>query len=130
MVIHAKLFLPFCAVRHVKFGMGQPQLHKIIWYILSKKLIEFAALLIYYKQYKYLNLEINDFSFNHRKYCSVRPRRSHTAAGLHPAPKPPSAIVTEKCCMSYLRLRCGSFYSLSNSPVPASGPVPATKYES
>ena len=56
-----------------------------------------------------LNLEINDFSFNHRKYCSVRPRRSHTASGLRPAPKPPSAIVTEKCCMSYLRLRCGSF---------------------
>lgn len=46
MVIHTKLFLSLCAVRHVKFGMGQLQLHKIHWYIPSKKLIEFAALLI------------------------------------------------------------------------------------
>ena len=53
MVIHTKLFLLFCAVKYVKFGMGQLQLHKIHWYIPSKKLIEFAALLIYYKQYKY-----------------------------------------------------------------------------
>ena len=53
MVIHAKLFLLFCAVKYVKFGMGQPQLHKIAWYILSKKHIVFATLFIYYKQYKY-----------------------------------------------------------------------------
>ena len=53
MVMHAELFLPFYAVRHVKFGIGQPQLHKIIWYILSKKLIELMALFIYYKQYQY-----------------------------------------------------------------------------
>ncbi len=53
MVIHAKLFLLFCAVKYVKFGMGQPQLHKIAWYILSKKHIEFATFFIYYKQYKY-----------------------------------------------------------------------------
>lgn len=53
MVIHAKLFLLFCAVKYVKFGMGQLQLHKIAWYILSKKFIEFMALFIYYKQYQY-----------------------------------------------------------------------------
>lgn len=53
MVIYAKLFLLFCAVKYVKFGMGQPQLHKIAWYILSKKHIEFATFFIYYKQYKY-----------------------------------------------------------------------------
>ena len=63
MVIHAKLFLLFCAVKYVKFGMGQPQLHKIHWYIPSKKLIEFAALLIYYKQYKYPEFRNQRFFF-------------------------------------------------------------------
>lgn len=53
MVMHAELFPSSRAVKHMKFGMGQPQLHKIIWYILSKKLIEFMALFIYYKQYQY-----------------------------------------------------------------------------
>ena len=63
MVIHAKLFLLFCAVKYVKFGMGQLQLHKIHWYIPSKKLIEFAALLIYYKQYKYPEFRNQRFFF-------------------------------------------------------------------
>ena len=63
MVIHAKLFLLFCAVKYVKFGMGQLQLHKIHWYIPSKKLIEFATLFIYYKQYKYPEFRNQRFFF-------------------------------------------------------------------
>ena len=53
MVIHTKLFPSLRAVKHIKFNMGQPLLHKIDWYILSKKYIEFAAFFIYYKQYKF-----------------------------------------------------------------------------
>ena len=63
MVIHTKLFLLFGAVKYVKFGMGQLQLHKIHWYIPSKKLIEFATLLIYYKQYKYPEFRNQRFFF-------------------------------------------------------------------
>ena len=52
MVIHTKLFLSLRTVKYVKFSMAPPQLHKIIWYILSKKYIEFTPFFIYYKQYK------------------------------------------------------------------------------
>ena len=63
MVMHAELFPSSRAVKHMKFGMGQLQLHKIHWYIPSKKLIEFAALLIYYKQYKYPEFRNQRFFF-------------------------------------------------------------------
>ena len=63
MVMHAELFPTSRAVKHMKNGMGQLQLHKIHWYIPSKKLIEFAALLIYYKQYKYPEFRNQRFFF-------------------------------------------------------------------
>ena len=72
MVIHTKLFLSSHAVKHVKFGMGQPQLHKIAWYILSKKLIEFVSLFIYYKQYKYPEFR-NQRSFFQPSQILLRP---------------------------------------------------------
>ena len=53
MVIHTELFPSLLAVKHIKFGMGPPLLHKISWYILSNKYIEFPAFFIYYKQYKF-----------------------------------------------------------------------------
>ena len=52
MVIHTKLFFELQPVLYIHFDMGQPHLHKIAWYILSKKHIEFWAQFIYYKQYK------------------------------------------------------------------------------
>lgn len=51
-VIHTKLFSSLCAVKHIKFSIGPPLLHKISWYILSKKHMKFAPFFIYYKQYK------------------------------------------------------------------------------
>ena len=130
MVIHTKLFLPLCAVRHVKFSMGQPQLHKIAWYIPSKKLIEFAALLIYYKQYKYPEFRNQRFFFQPSQIL-LRPATPLPYRGWAP-PRTEASFC--HCHREMLHVISPAsvrvFYSLSNSTAPGRGPVPATKYES